>query len=234
MKKIISLLAVAVFILGVTCAANATYLGDQGTIGQAEFMTFTEVNEAWYPNFEVTSIYEKPKDSIWVEFLLTGGPGEFTQGAIGWDFPVPAPYSDLSMYEGIRLIISNDDPCGKAVQTNISINTGWTDAPWSEPDRYYQNTWTWIESFKYTNPGVVNEIVLTLDFNDAELWENGDYIGTGQVVQNLEHVTNISVHFGALTTGEFKVDIDPVPEPGSMLLILSGLLGLAAFKRKKM
>ena len=100
---------------------------------------------------------------------------------------------------------------------NIFLNTGYTDAPFNEPDNYYENGWTLLHGGE--------GIVLSIDL-------------TG--VANLDHVTNIGFNVGSNmgVTGAnwpsnpdiFHVSI--VPVPAAFILGLLGL-GAAGIKMRK-
>ena len=159
---------------------------------------------------------------------------------IGDDFDLPtakagvvaatANSGDLSGYTGYTMTLHN--PGDKAFLAALHINTGWTDPNWNEINRYYQNgdgSVTWI--------GAGDTVTLTLDFNDAALWNGTDYT-TGSTVQLLNHVSDIGLKiginvgspYGEYGSGE-PFDIQVVPEPVTMLLL--GLGGLGILRRRR-
>jgi len=95
---------------------------------------------------------------------------------------------DLSSYRGYTMTIKNPNTSG-GFMVALYMNTGWTDSPWGETDRYYQDTsgWTWVI------PG--QTVTLTLDFENAAYW-NGSAWVENQTVQKLNHVGNIGLKIG--------------------------------------
>jgi len=186
---------------------------------------------------------------------LTDDPGyrfNITLSGSGWqdikiadDFEHPSAlsgishgYGDLSSYDGIQVVFHNPNASG-GFMAAISINTGWTDSPWSETDLFYQASggddgWFWL------TPGETRTI--TLDFSSANWWDGSSW-NDNTAVQNTNHITNIGFKIGSQLIAEgspndyqmfsgtaFNADI-VVPIPASVLLLGSGLLGLIGVGR---
>jgi hypothetical protein len=141
---------------------------------------------------------------------------------VGYSWPPSAPLNDLSGYGGYGLTIKNTDD--DIWHVNIYMNTGWTDAPYSEPDNFYQSTW--IELL----PGQSASLIL-------------DFAAMGVI--NLNHVTNIGFEVGndldafpinipanPSNPDVYHVDVSPVPEPATLLLLGLGSLLLARRKHR--
>jgi len=231
MKKLFALIAIMAMVVAANLAiADPIDYNGWATIGQDDLMTWGVVKPADHPNFTLNSIYEKDPNSIYVDFSL----GNSSDGQIGWDMTpapgnLPSSYYDLSGYNGIALEISNEgsgagwDDGG--FMANIFINTGWTDDPWNQTDRYYENTYTWI------NPGKVE--TLYLDFYDAVYYDDLGNPHPGSTVLNTDYVSALGVNFYVNVGGDYLADVDPIPEPATMLLMGVGLLGLAAIGGRK-
>jgi hypothetical protein len=126
--------------------------------------------------------------------------------AVGIGFPWGSvPQGDLTGYTDYSLTFANDND--DIWWVNLYMNTGWTDAPWSEPDTFSQNGWTAL------NPGDVTTVTMSL-----------------AGIPYLNHVTNIGFQIGASmdnlggnpSPGD-AFHVSAVPIPGAVLL---GFLGL--------
>jgi len=151
---------------------------------------------------------------------------------IGYPWPNTPPVSDLSSYTGYAMSFLNTNNSSWFV--NVYMNTGWTDPPSSETDRYYENGW--VELL----PGVSTTV--TLNFASANLYIGGVYQGLAAVV-NANHVTNIGFEVGGnmdeypyysptnpSNPDAYHIDVSQIPEP--VTLVLFGL-GALALRRKK-
>jgi hypothetical protein len=126
---------------------------------------------------------------------------------IGYPWPTSPPVSDLSAYNGYALTFENTNNSHWIV--NLYMNTGWTDAPWSETDQFTQNGWTELA------PG--ESATLYIDF-------------AADGVVNTNHVTNIGFQVGGNMTNpwlnpnpsnpdNFHVTVSQtIPAPGAILL----------------
>jgi hypothetical protein len=117
------------------------------------------------------------------------------------------PQGDLTAYTDYSLTFANDND--DIWWVNLYMNTGWTDAPYSEDDLFSQNGWTAI------NPGETASVSMSL-------------VG----IANLNHVTNIGFQVGAPMNNldgnpspgdAFHMSVVPVPAA-----VLLGVLGLSA------
>jgi hypothetical protein len=156
--------------------------------------------------------------NFWGASGAIGTSGATTAQVIGTALGI-APTNSLVGFDKYSLILENDND--DIWWVNLYMNTGYTDAPWGEPNNYYENTWTALPAF--------STVALTLDL-------------TG--VANLNHITNIGFNVGANLTNlngnpsnpdTFHVSASPIPEPSTILLLGLGFLGLGAYglHRKK-
>jgi hypothetical protein len=89
-----------------------------------------------------------------------------------YGFPVATGFADLTAYTALSLTFSN---CSTTdwFMADIVLNTGWTDAPFNEPDNVYTAGWAWVP------PGQTVTLSVSL-------------VGAA----NLNHVSNISIKLG--------------------------------------
>jgi len=109
---------------------------------------------------------------------------------------------------------------------------------------------SWIDTYGDDHLIVENVNLLTLNYNSATYntdigslfltWNNGDTLDATLRILEDERVIGYPEWGGDLILGNMVLRLDytnvaaPVPEPGTMLLLGSGLVGLAGFGRKKL
>ena len=227
---IIGLCFVAVMLAGSASAMANLYSPDLATIQNMGF--------AWNGGGTTSSNLTDNTVGNTVTFAanLQSGDGTGTGWAsMGIGYPwgnVPA--GDLSAYTGYALTFENTNNSNWLV--NLYMNTGWTDAPWSETDRFYQSGWVEIA------PGESATLVLNFTTMTNELYIGGVYQGLA-AVSNQNHVTNIGFQVGGNMTNpwvlpnpsnpdNFHITVSPVPVPGALLLGLFGL-GFTGLKLRR-
>ncbi len=232
MKKIFLTTLVTVF--GIFVAGNAMALVYTPSLSDLD--TFYEVTTGTLNGPDVSPITSGGEVGPTGNFNVTIPSGGWGDVQIGRDASIEGPgsayysgsWADLSAYDTYELFMTNISTTNDWFMANIYLNTGWTDAPWSETDYYYQNTWTWVA------PGTTERLVLDL----AAAVSVGGGGGAGHTIDNLTHVSSLGFNIGTnYGCGDyFGNELDgkatPVPEPTTLALLGLSVIGLN-FRRRK-
>ena len=167
-----------------------------------------------FPYIEVVGVVA-PYAATWID----NGDNTTTLKGLEYTFHVTDNISNASMK---TLSLEFETDVFKSVSNPISVNpTDWTFRDWSSSDSYYE------VAFAGTPINVGQSLTLSIDviifnaaFTDAALWGEGQIWG-----QSFTAMDTLGGGDGGSTA--------PVPEPATMLLLGSGLIGLAGMSRKK-
>jgi len=144
--------------------------------------------------------------------------GWASQG-VGYSWAPPPEMQNLSAYDGYRLVLLNSNNSSWFV--NLYMNTGWTDAPYSETDHAYQTGW--VEML----PGV--STIATLDFAGIVKLNHVSNIGF-EVGEYMEAYPPINPN-GPSNPDTYHIDVSQIPEPATMCLLGLGALSLLRKRR---
>jgi hypothetical protein len=235
-KRLLALIAIMAMV-GAAELAAATVIG---TPSNDQLMGAKKVYDSPSGNATVGSPVLNPP--VHFPVTLTNPGSGFSQVQIGykmwenWDWSLFD--GDGSGYDGWGLYLDNPNT-EKYIMVNVFVNTGWTDPPWNQANRYYENAWTWLAPgetkllvLDFATEGVVNEGYTS--GIGVNVGTNIVPVGTDPAVADSTYGAGYWMYSGT----SFDVSAEPIPEPGTLLLLGSGLAGLVGygklrFRRRK-
>jgi len=194
-------------------------------VASAVYYTYTDVQLE-----NMVQLWSNPEGNNLLYYNVDGGTGEyvvnftdcsngFAQVGIG-DEAYYLP--DMSGYEGIQLTFNNSSY--NTMWTNLFVQTNEVEGGYNN---FYDNTWTEL--------AVGETITLFLDFSAANHYISGVSQGV-ETVGGLDQIFKWGFQIGSDSTALVHGSVAapaPVPEPSTILLMGSGLLGIVGYSRKR-
>ena len=238
LKHVLSIVALAVLVTMPAVASASVY-----TLPIADLVNSHLIDQGFSTTADEVTPVARPiatySGNQWVQYNLTATGSEakvgigdsFDWNSVGWSdnagfgiasLPIDGGgMGDLTTFNSYGLMFYNSDPTN-LIAVDLFMNTGWVDGG-VELNNYYESGWVTLAGGQIQT--------LTLDFTSV-----------GAI--NLNHVSNIGFQvaidnpagFG-VGTGEFQVDVAPIPEPASILvwclLGAGSWLGMRVWRRRR-
>jgi len=228
-----------IFFTGMLCEAATVSIPD--TVLNSEFAYK-------YGNAEIVSRTDIP--GVGVEFVFSGI--DNSGSAFTDDYPIDPSLGgkdthgngDLRSFADYTMYFYNKNPYD--LDISLIMNTGFT-GPSAVPSNDLRNDTFWSSDWITLNPYTAQSI--NLDFNNAIAYNgednplpHGSYPDDGgyytiQRVWDLQEVSNIGFQIKKLgelsgSNSSLVVGSSPIPVPTTIVLLGSGLIGLAGFRRR--